>query len=142
MKIRFGHLSMIPLLLQYQPVIGLENNLTYDEKVYAAYASFSKEIKSLNFSLGVRTEYTDISISDHTFNNTTTDRYTDFFPSVNIGYTFNDESLFTLYYSRSISRPEVAQLNPFISFTDERFIVMGNPYLKPYYTKLFCDRIL
>jgi len=126
-----------PIQFKFNPVSGRENNLSYDEKVYAAYLNFSKELNSLNFSLGLRTEYTDVRISDLIYDNTTVDQYTDFFPTANLGYTFKDESLLTLYYSRSISRPGVAQLNPFISFADERFIVMGNPLLKPYYTDYF-----
>ena len=63
-----------------------------------------------------------------------TKKYTDFFPSLTMAYAINDDSNIALSYSRSIDRPSIPQLNPFISFTNERFQTIGNPNLDPYYS--------
>ena len=48
-----------------------------------------------------------------------------------------DQNFFSIGYARFIDRPTVSQLNPFNSFADERFILLGNPFLQPYYTNYF-----
>ena len=127
----FGFDSATRLFL---PIEGFENMITYTENVYAAYLNLSKSYEKLNLSLGLRMEHSDVKITDLTNENKNHYEYTDLFPNFNLGYTFNDESLFSLNYTRLIERPDISQLNPYVSFVDERFIVQGNPYLQPYYS--------
>ncbi len=133
----FNIFNFAPIPQTFVPIEGFENNIGYKETVLAGYVNLGKKTERWNFSVGLRTEYSDVITSDLTNNTENTDQYTDFFPSALIGYSFEDESMITFNYSRSIYRPTVAQLNPFVSFADERFIVTGNPFLKPYYSDYF-----
>ncbi len=117
-----------------EPFDGFVNDVLYDEYIFAAYAKYSKYYDYLDFSLALRSEKTYTQIQELNMNSDDKNDYLDFFPSVNIGYSFKDEGILTFNYSRFIDRPEVAQLNPFTSIADNRFILTGNPYLKPSYS--------
>ncbi len=133
----FNIYNFAPIPKTFEPIEGFENNIGYKETVLAGYVNLGKKTERWNFSIGLRTEFSDVITSDLTNKTENASQYTDFFPSALIGYSFDDESMITFNYSRSIYRPSVAQLNPFISFADERFIVTGNPNLKPYYSDYF-----
>ncbi len=59
------------------------------------------------------------------------------FPNALLTYNFDDKNIISLGYTKYIDRPTISELNPFNSFTDERFILVGNPFLQPYYTNYF-----
>ena len=113
---------------------GFDDLINYDEKVNAFYALYNATHNKLSYSLGLRAEISDVIIGQQNSNFEVTKNYTDFFPSATLGYEINDDSYISLNYSRSIDRPSVAQINPFIAFTDERFQTVGNQNLNPFYT--------
>ncbi|WP_232829203.1 TonB-dependent receptor domain-containing protein [Aureibaculum luteum] len=117
----------------YETISGFTDLVNYDEKVHALFAQYTATHGSFSYALGLRSEYSDVSIGTKT-SNKNTKNYTDFFPSASFGYEFENESYLSLNYSRSINRPEIYQVNPFISLIDERYQSVGNPYLDPYYT--------
>ncbi len=119
------------------PIEGYQNEITYDENIYSAYVNFSKELEKFNFTLGLRTELTKTQIKEESTEIDNRDTYTDFLPSVSIGYYFEELSSLSFYYSRYIERPPVHLLNPFVSFSNNRLISTGNPYLKPVYSNNF-----
>lgn len=116
---------------------GFNDIVQYDEKVHAFYGLFSASKGNLSYSAGLRTEISDVSIGENSSNNTITKKYTDLFPSATLGYEFNGGAYLSINYSRSINRPKIPQINPFISLNDERFQSVGNPDLNPYYTNYF-----
>lgn len=59
--------------------------------------------------------------------------YFNLFPTLFMRYQPLEQSVLTLSYSRRISRPSFATLNPFEQKMDERTYQAGNPYLKPSY---------
>ncbi len=111
--------------------------INYRESIYAFYLNYSKEFDNVSFSVGLRTEITNTEIKDKITDQKFTNDYNDFFPTALVGYNFSNQSNLSLSYSRYIDRPTISQLNPFNSFTDERFILVGNPFLNPYYTNYF-----
>ena len=115
---------------------GFTDLVNYDEKVHALYAQYTATHGSFSYALGLRSEISDVTIGTN-INNNNAKNYTDFFPSVSLGYEFKNESYLSLNYSRSIDRPEIYQINPFISLNDERYQSVGNPNLNPYYTNFF-----
>ncbi|MCF6223359.1 MAG: TonB-dependent receptor family protein [Flavobacteriaceae bacterium] len=121
---------------QYEPITAYTDNVNYNEKVYAFYASFSRELKKISYKFGLRTELSYTEIIKDNQQDVFINNYNDLFPSLSLSYNINDDSALMLYYSRNINRPQVFQLNPFNSFTDERFIIIGNPYLRPSYSNL------
>jgi iron complex outermembrane receptor protein len=60
-------------------------------------------------------------------------------PSANIKLSLRDDLVFRLGLSKTVTRPELGQLNPTTSYTGNRpsnlFFTTGNPNLKPYTSK-------
>lgn len=115
---------------------GFTDIINYDENVHALFAQYTASHGGFSYALGLRSEYSDITIGTNS-SNESSKNYTDFFPSASFGYEFENESYLSLNYSRSINRPEIYQINPFISLNDERYQSIGNPKLAPYYTNYF-----
>jgi len=112
---------------------GFDDTVNYDEKIHAFYGQYSASKGNLSYSVGLRSETSNISIEAATSTNNFSKNYTDLFPSATLGYEFKNGDYFSVDYHRGIFRPSVAQLNPFISLTDERFQSVGNPNLNPYF---------
>ena len=120
-------------LNDYTTINNLDDGFKYDENVHAFYGLYNAELGSFSYSLGLRTEISNVTTSLQS-SNAITKNYTDLFPSLSMAYEINDTRFISLNYSRSIDRPDVPQLNPFISYADERFQTIGNTNLNPYYT--------
>ena len=121
----------------FSVVPNFSNVVDYDEYIYAFYANYSKEYENFRFSVGLRAEFTNTEISEVNNNESIKNDYYDIFPNATLGYTFENLSSLSLTYWRYIDRPTIKQLNPFSSFTDERFIFVGNPYLQPFRSDFF-----
>ncbi|MBC8046152.1 MAG: TonB-dependent receptor [Fimbriimonadaceae bacterium] len=112
----------------------VSNDFRYQENVSAAYISFSGAIKKLNYTLGLRSEYTNINTESATAAAAKSDDYIDFFPSGNLKYTLKKGGELSFDYSRRIERPVYQWLNPFVDKSTPYTWFTGNPDLKPYYT--------
>ncbi len=122
---------------QFVSIPNFTSIIKYDESIYAFYVNYSKELDKISYSFGLRTEVTKTKISEVTIKESSENNYSDYFPTALINYNFNNKSAISISYARFIDRPTISQLNPFNSFTDERFILVGNPFLNPYYTNYF-----
>lgn len=114
---------------QFDPLNS--NVFDYDEKVYAAYANYSKSWEKWSVNLGMRLEQTNIEgISDFGDARNTQD-FLEWFPNYSIQYDVSEN--FSLYtnYKRSLQRPDFTNLNPFTFFLNENYVVSGNPNLLP-----------
>ena len=109
--------------------------LKYHENIAAAYASLSTSIHKWSFIAGLRTEYTR---TDNRSDGITRN-YFDFFPNMNITYSFDQMKKWMLIgqYSRNIERPPFYTLNPNRVQTSTYGYIIGNPYLKPTYIHRF-----
>lgn len=103
-----------------------QTDFEYTEKIYAAYGSLSYKHSKYDMSMGLRAES---SVSD--LKNSFTNTSFAFFPNANFSYKTNSGQHLQVSYSRSIVRPNIYQLNPFISIDDPFTVSQGNPYLKP-----------
>ena len=122
---------------QWVPDGSLYSRIGYEEKIYSFYVNYSQEKDRWSYSLGLRTEITETLIAEKNIQEEFRNDYTDLFPSALVTYDLENQNYFSLGYSRFIDRPSISQLNPFNSFADQRFILLGNPYLQPYYTNYF-----
>lgn len=116
-------------------LIGLSNDFLYQEKVYAVYGLFNHKKDRFSYQLGLRGELTHLKTKlaqTNEVNNRTP--FLDLFPSVHLSYRLKNDNAFQLSYSRRIQRPRFSNLNPFFSYSDDRFIQIGNPNLNPMYT--------
>ena len=125
------------ILRDFVTIGGFNDVINYDEKVHAFYGQYNASHGNLSYSLGLRTEISDVTFGENSTIDNFSKNYTDVFPSAMLGYEFENGSYLSANYSRSIDRPSIAQLNPFISLTNERFQSIGNPELNPYYTNYF-----
>jgi outer membrane receptor protein involved in Fe transport len=117
--------------------IGAADNFIYLENVNAAYAIFNGELKPFTYQLGIRAENTNIESELDQSGTTSSQSYTDFFPSVFLSYTINELNSLQASYSRRISRPWSGQLLPFTEIENERNREIGNPDLKPEFGNSF-----
>ena len=120
---------------------GKSNLFTYNENVAAAYLNFSSSIKRLTYQIGLRVEKTRLSGTSinlllNSINNPDTN-YLNIFPSIFVGYNFNEKNKIALSFSKRINRPDYQSLNPFETIYDAYTSEKGNPYLKPQYSHNF-----
>ena len=114
-----------------------EQNVIFEsqDRIYAAYATFSNRIKNFGYQLGLRAEssnYTgDLVSKNQSFN---IEFPISLFPSVFLSQKINDNNDMQLNYSRRINRPGFWQLFPFTDISDIFNVSRGNPELKPEFT--------
>ncbi|MEZ4903000.1 MAG: TonB-dependent receptor [Spirosomataceae bacterium] len=115
------------------------NRFVYRENVNAAYISFNKKRRKINYQAGLRLEQTHSRgtlQSNATQANADVKRsYVDFFPSAGLTYNHNANNSFAINYSRRIDRPTYQDLNPFEYKLDELSYSRGNAFLRPQYTQ-------
>jgi outer membrane receptor protein involved in Fe transport len=105
------------------------------DQVHALYATYSRQLKTFNYQLGLRAE-------SSTYEGNLPDRKQNFnidfplslFPSVFLSQKLGEDQDMQLNYSRRINRPNFWQLFPFTDYTDTLNITRGNPGLSPEFT--------
>lgn len=113
---------------------SLSNTLHYSEIIHAAYATYGSKYKDFSYQLGLRAEYSDITVELEGANEPISKKYINFFPSAHFTYEFSKDRSLQWSYSRRLSRPHFRSLNPFYSFSDSRAFYGGNPDLDPEFT--------
>lgn len=120
----------------YVPSPTLSDLFNYQEDIYAAYATYKKQIHTTALQLGLRVENTNSTGHSFTTDTYVKRSYTDFFPNINVEQKINDKNKVSLAMSRRIERPQYGQLNPFMFYLDKYTYFKGNPYLKPQYSNI------
>lgn len=119
--------------------IQWRNNYRGHNTLGAGYLQAEVPVSHFNFQGGVRFEYNDMALISNTRDaqkseNTRHYRVSDFFPSLNLTYRFNDLHQLRLAYGRSINRPEFRELSPSVFYDfDLASNVQGNTELKNCY---------
>ena len=118
---------------------GLSNHFIYNEKVLAGYGTWQGSVKSWQYKLGLRAEYTAIQGAASSLRGQTDHApdtaYFSLFPSAYISYAFaKGIQQLKIAYSRRIGRPAYQDLNPFEKRIDQYNIEKGNPALRPAFT--------
>ena len=112
------------------------SNYSNKDKVYAAYATLSSNIKNFSYKLGIRAEHSDytgtLTNTGEQFKNSYP---VSLFPSVFLSQQLKNKQQLQLSYSRRINRPNFFQLIPFTDYTDKLNITKGNPNLVPEFTQ-------
>ena len=116
---------------------NLSNTLLYKEYVNAAYTQFGNKIDNFSYLLGLRMENSNITIDQKTTKNKTIKKYTNWFPTVNLSYKFNEKQSIILGVSRRIRRPRSWFINPFPSRSSITNIFQGNPDLDPTFSNAY-----
>ena len=116
---------------------NFSNNLNFEQNVFAVYSQFGKKIHKFSYLLGLRAETTDRKINLKKGEEVHNKKFTELFPTVNLGLEFSDSESITLGYSRRLRRPHHWFLNPFESRLSQTYIRRGNVNLDPTYTNSF-----
>jgi len=111
--------------------IALSDNFKYQEKVFAGYASFTREWEKWFLKLGLRAEQTNVESNSETLQQINTQNYFELFPSIFLTRKLEGNNSLTFDYSRKLTRPKYSDLNPFRYFLNENNYFEGNPNLVP-----------
>jgi hypothetical protein len=96
----------------------------YSEEIFAAYGTIGYKQEKYDINFGVRTEQS-LAKLEKKFSNTAFS----FFPQFNMNYKLTTRENIQLAYNRSIFRPNIYQLNPYLSIDDPFTVSKGNPFL-------------
>lgn len=107
----------------------------YKERIYSAYGVFGQQLGKFKYQAGLRFEQAyqlpNLVSQGLNINNPP---YFNVFPSVHIRYEIFPKSEISFSYSKRITRPSSADMNPFTNYSDPYNLRIGNPYLQPEYT--------
>jgi hypothetical protein len=117
--------------------IALSDVFRYEERVFAAYGSLSQEWDKWSLKLGLRAEQTNVESNSETLRRINKQNYFELFPSLYLTRTLGKDYSLTFDYSRKLTRPNYADLNPFRYFVNENNYVEGNPNLVPNFSHNF-----
>ena len=109
----------------------LSDVLDYEEDIYAAYASMSKDWEKWSMKLGFRGEYTDVQGISESQGLVNSQNYFELFPTYYLNYNASEDHSFGFEYSRRITRPRFENLNTYRYFLNENNFQDGNPDLMP-----------
>ncbi|QCX00164.1 TonB-dependent receptor [Aggregatimonas sangjinii] len=116
---------------------NFSNELNYKEYVNALYTQLGSKFGKFNLLGGLRMEASDIGVELVDTDEVTNKKYTDWFPSLFLGYEFSETEQLTLSYSRRLRRPRSRFINPFPSRSSNTNLFQGNPDLDPTYTDAY-----
>lgn len=113
---------------------------SYDavNKLLAGYVAFNLPVQNkLNVYAGLRAEHNNQTLQIASSNEPVYKNVkTDFFPSLNSTFNFNDKNLLRLAFGRSVNRPEFREIAPFVYYDFEQVAnIYGNTSLKNAYVQ-------
>jgi ferric enterobactin receptor len=122
---------------EWETVNGLDDRFQYDENIHAGYGIFGDKKGKVSYQVGLRTEYTDVTTRLVAADSINARDYYNLFPSAHLTYDLPNENAMQVSYSRRVRRPRYNDLNPFVTYSDERNYWSGNPDLNPEFTDAY-----
>ena len=127
---------------EYIKVPQLSSEFRNQDKVYAAYSTYTNSHKNFGYQIGFRFESSEY---DGRVNTTdaggkdTVIQYGNkfpisFFPSIFLSQKLKHDQELQFNFSRRINRPSFFQLFPFVDYSDSLNLSRGNPALRPEFT--------
>jgi hypothetical protein len=98
----------------------------YNESIYALYGTITYNFSKYTLSTGVRAERSTSGLTNSFDNNVFA-----LLPNATLNYKLTPKQNIKLSYNRTVSRPNIYDLNPYISINDPYSVQSGNPGLKP-----------
>jgi hypothetical protein len=100
-------------------------------------AKINYAYKKFKVNLGSGVSFINFKLEDLTLNKIYNRNYTNFFPSVNMTYTYKPSHNLSISYNGSTKQPTIDQLQPLRNNNDQFNQFLGNPNLKPSFTNNF-----
>ena len=114
---------------------SVTNRFIYQEHIQAVYGTLSGKLPNeIAWQAGLRLEPTWTSGDLKTNNETFTNNYFNWFPSLQLRKTIVEGQDIQFSYSQRIRRPRTRMMNPFPNLSNTEYIYRGNPLLQPMYT--------
>lgn len=126
-----------PLSNDYKLDESQTNKFKYQQNVYSFYNSYNLKFEKWSLRAGIRIERTTVNASFETNVTKVKQDYANVIPAISVQRKLKDMSSINLGYTQRIERPNIWQLNPFVSQNDPRFISYGNPNLNAVLTNNF-----
>ncbi len=108
-----------------------------DQYILSAYNAYQRKFKKFTASAGYRIEYTSSGVSQISTTDKLTNHYFNLLPNASINYRINEVNSLQLNYLRTLRRPGISYLNPFINQLNPNLQLAGNPNLLPVKTDRF-----
>ncbi len=126
-----------PVTKQYILIPDIGVQYKFNDVVYAAYSTYSQQIKNFSYQLGLRVESSNYQGNLISKNQEFSNEFPlSIFPSVFLSQKINQQQDIQVNYSRKINRPSFFQILPFVDFSDSLNLSVGNPDLLPEFTNL------
>jgi outer membrane receptor protein involved in Fe transport len=116
---------------------NLTNDFKFRQQINAAYASYQTSSGAWSWLGGLRAEevHTDAGLLTNGFS--TTGGYFRIYPSLHVDRSLSDESTLSFGASRRVTRPDPANLNPYVDYEYTPNLQTGNPNLRPQFTQSY-----
>ena len=129
---------MDPATDEFVLVPTATSNYKNNDNVYAAYASFSGNVKDFGYKAGLRVESSDYTGTLLKTSETFSNSYPlSLFPSIFLSQKLKNKQELQFSVTRRVNRPNFFQLLPVVDYSDPLNITKGNPDLKPEFTQSF-----
>lgn len=103
------------------------------ERIQSAYVSYGHQLQeSTRYSLGLRTEYSDLHGKAKQVNESFHRNRILFLPSFSLNHSFSDDYSLSIGASRRVTRPRYIDVSPFLLYLDPYSYALGNPSLRPH----------
>lgn len=122
---------------EYKIDAAQTNKFNYQQNVYSFYNSYNLKFEKWSVRAGIRIERTTVDASFESNATKVKQDYANVIPAVSVQRKLKDMSSINFGYTQRIERPNIWQLNPFVSKNDPRFISYGNPNLDAVLTNNF-----
>lgn len=110
----------------------------FKELNLSAYLQYTKNYEKWNYKAGLRTETTNSKGFNEIKQLSDIDKkYIDWFPNAEINYTFDNKNALTIYYKRTIDRPNYSNLSSGNLYGSPYIEYSGNFNILPTYTDTF-----
>ena len=117
--------------------LNRSNHFIYNEQIFAAYGMYATMLGKFSLQAGLRAEQTFVDGNQITIDNAFNKNYLNFFPTMHIRRSFENNQSAQISYTRRINRPNNRNLNPFMRYSSEYEVSMGNPDLDPEFINSF-----
>ena len=117
--------------------LNRSNHFLYNEQIFAVYGMYATMLGKYSLQAGLRAEQTFVEGNQITINEPFNKDYLNFFPTLHLRRSFENNQSAQISYTRRINRPHNRNLNPFMRYSSEYEVSMGNPDLNPEFINSF-----
>ena len=126
-----------PLTGSYELQSAFTSSTQYQRDIHALYGLYAGKLSAFGYQLGLRSEYTNRSITFTQSSRPFSLNRWDYFPTAHFSYQFTSTNQMMLSYTRRIERPRGYYFEPFLTWSDAYNVRKGNPDLQPEYINAY-----